>query len=85
MRYVFVSILLLLTGCGVNGGDMSTEELLNALSLTDCEIGRVIIDGTVSVGTGVWGSGSLHVLVEETHTVDDLPAHCSQLSELSEF
>ena len=77
MKYVLVPILLLLAGCGMTGGgSMTTEELLQTLALTECEIGRVIIDGTVSVGTGVWGSGSLHVLVEETHTADDLPASC---------
>lgn len=69
MRILLI-IPVFLTSCLAN-----PNELLQALSLDECEIGEVEIVGQISTGIP-WLGGSLNVNIKEIRTAETLPGRC---------
>lgn len=67
--------LYFLTGCGSNSG----AAVLQAIELTECEIGEVSLNGEIKTGANPLAQGSVFFNMREVHTVDDIPAHCKGL------
>ena len=63
--------LYFLTGCSSNSG----AAVLQAISLTECEIGMVSIKGEIKTGIPPFQASAFYDYQEE-HTAETLPAHC---------
>lgn len=68
----FLPLLLILAGCSANTG----QALLQAIELTECEIGRVSLNGEIKTGANPFAQGSVFLSMEEVRRPEDLPAYC---------
>ena len=68
---VLASLALLLASCNASSG----AAVLQAISLTECEIGMVSIKGEIKTGIPPFQASAFYDYQEE-HTAETLPAHC---------
>ena len=75
-KVILLLVIGVLTGCA--NGD--TKALLEAIALTECEIGEMSMKGEVATGATLnpFASAKVYVDVHEVHTAETIPDYCKQ-------